>query len=125
MDISFGSKRVCLNIFNANVESIGDQHISFAEVDEDVDEVTREVITSIFSFCIPDYDPKVVTDADDVAMYITSFRDSFNEFILASSYYLGSKERKAEYGIIATTTTICIGLDFVLHLSHYRLWRWS
>lgn len=72
IDISFGNKKVFLNIFNIAVEPTGDNCILFVEVDNDMDEVMCETIASIFALGSPLRCDDDMTNIYKVAMYDSS-----------------------------------------------------
>ncbi|CAN6455320.1 unnamed protein product [Victoria cruziana] len=134
LEISFGDRKLRLNIFHAAMGPTGDRCISFAEADEDnVDEAAHEVCMAVFASNIsnpgPDFLPGVDGSAKlfdsslgfhldpdlelgfDVSSYdhdsIVTFIDHVSSPIdLASSHSLSFEEREADgrYDVLATTT---------------------
>ncbi|CAN6447669.1 unnamed protein product [Victoria cruziana] len=76
MDITFGNKRVRLNVFNAAMGPAGDKCISFAESERDIiEDEAREMIAQIIQIS----DSLSLNDQShlDEAMYNSDFSDSF------------------------------------------------
>ncbi|CAN6476919.1 unnamed protein product [Victoria cruziana] len=134
LEISFGDRKLRLNIFHAAMGPTGNRCISFAEADEDdVDEAAHEVCMAVFASSISDPGPDFLLGADglaklfdssslgfhldsdlelgfDVSSYdhgsIVTSIDYFSPVDLASSHSLSFEEREANggYDVLATTT---------------------
>ncbi|CAN6453712.1 unnamed protein product [Victoria cruziana] len=134
LEISFGDRKLRLNIFHAAMGPAGDRYISFAEAEEDdVDEAAHEVCVVVFTSSIsdpgPDFLPGVdssaklfdsslgfhhVSDLElgfDFSSYdhdsiITSIDHVSSPVDLASFHSLSFEEREADggYDVLATTT---------------------
>ncbi|CAN6446852.1 unnamed protein product [Victoria cruziana] len=124
VEISFGDRKVRLNVFHTAMGPTGDRCISFAyaDADVDVDEATHEVSMAIFTCCIADPGPEYMFDDDtDSAVYSSSFRvlyysidssfdsidssfDYSSDNDLVSSHPLSFEGREVDGSYIATTT---------------------
>ncbi|CAN6476556.1 unnamed protein product [Victoria cruziana] len=133
LEISFGDRKLRLNIFHAAMGPVGDRCISFAEAeDEDVDEAAHEVCMAVFTSSISDPGPDFLPGVDgsaklfdssslgfhhvsdlgfDFSSYdndsiITSIDHISSPVDLASFHSLSFEEREADggYDVLATTT---------------------
>ncbi|CAN6477213.1 unnamed protein product [Victoria cruziana] len=134
LEISFGDRKLRMNIFHAAMGPAGDRCISFVEdEDEDVDEAAHEVCMAVFTSSISDPGPDFllsmdsstkmfssslgfhhVSDLDlgfDFSSYdhdsiVTSIDHISSPVDLASFHSLSFEEREADggYDVLATTT---------------------
>ncbi|CAN6440342.1 unnamed protein product [Victoria cruziana] len=100
LEISFGDRKLRLNIFHATMGPTGDRCISFAEVDEDdVDEAAHEVCMTVFTSSISDPGPDFLPSADGS----TILYDSSLGFHLDSDLDLGFDVSSHDHDSIVTS----------------------
>lgn len=109
MDISFWSKSICLDVFNAAMGPAGNKCIFFVEEDEAIDEVAIKVIASIFESLVPYNKTSSMTKDSQETMYniVVDFENSVQQDVVTTVLHNSGFPNKFEL-----LPPLAIGLEF-------------